>query len=319
MFLSAVTRPRCNDARTEWFDGKIGTLHFTQVVPAARSSLNRPAVTLQDNTRPQVPTCDQAVVEACKSNGWSMACGRDTFDTGCALLNVTVDLAPTWAGPRGLYKPKELDAAMQRVLDGMKGKAVAQDTRIPYNTLMKAVRARKAGVVTLRQRPGPKTVLPKMCEEDLVAWIGAKQQDGNPPDRQAVLVKATQLLRNVNPAQAAPTSGWYKRFRQRHPKLTRRMAQVFSHTRNYVDLAAVERLFETIILTLALLSMVNKTKEDRAAAAKLRASLRIKRGKDSKKLTLSKTALKWASFAATLGLMPLPDGQIRSTSEEVVV
>ncbi|ETV63570.1 hypothetical protein H257_19503, partial [Aphanomyces astaci] len=65
------------------------------------------------------------------------------------------------------------------------------------------------------------------------------------------------------------------------------------------------------ILTLVLLSMVDKTKEDRAAAAKLRASLRIKRGKDSKKLTLSKTAaLKWASFAATLGLMPLPDGQI---------
>ncbi|RHY77439.1 hypothetical protein DYB38_007342 [Aphanomyces astaci] len=184
---------------------------------------------------------------------------------------------------------------------------------------MKAVRARKAGVMTLRQRPGPKTVLPKTCEEDLVAWIGAMQQDGHPPDRQAVLVKATQLLRKVDPAQAALTSGWYKRFRQRHPKLTRRMAQVISHTRNYVDLAAVERLFETIILTLALLSMVNKTKEDRAAAAKLRASLRIKRGKDSKKLTLSKTALKWASFAATLGLMPLPDGQIRSTSEEVVV
>ncbi|KAF0711074.1 hypothetical protein AaE_012276 [Aphanomyces astaci] len=153
--------------------------------------------------------------------------------------------------PRGRYKSKELDAAIQRVLDGTKGKVVAQDTRIPYNTLMKAVRARKAGVMTLRQRPGPKTVLPKTCEEDLVAWIGAMQQDGHPPDRQAVLVKATQLLRKVDPSQAALTSGWYKRFRQRHPKLTRRMAQVISHARNYVDLAAVERLFETMSETIA--------------------------------------------------------------------
>ncbi|KAF0708091.1 hypothetical protein AaE_013351, partial [Aphanomyces astaci] len=47
MFLSAVARPRWDDAKSEWFDGKIGTWHFTQVVPAARSSRNRPAGTLE--------------------------------------------------------------------------------------------------------------------------------------------------------------------------------------------------------------------------------------------------------------------------------
>ncbi|RHY27254.1 hypothetical protein DYB32_007298 [Aphanomyces invadans] len=43
VFLSAVARPRWDDDKAEWFDGKIGTWHFTQVVSATRSSRNRPA------------------------------------------------------------------------------------------------------------------------------------------------------------------------------------------------------------------------------------------------------------------------------------
>ncbi|RHY81268.1 hypothetical protein DYB26_015597 [Aphanomyces astaci] len=38
MFLSAVARPRWDDNKEEWFDGKIGMWHFTETVPAQRRS-----------------------------------------------------------------------------------------------------------------------------------------------------------------------------------------------------------------------------------------------------------------------------------------
>ncbi|ETV64143.1 hypothetical protein H257_18925 [Aphanomyces astaci] len=45
MFLSAVARPRWDQAKGEWFDGKIGTWHFTEIVPAQRRSCRRDAGT----------------------------------------------------------------------------------------------------------------------------------------------------------------------------------------------------------------------------------------------------------------------------------
>ncbi|ETV69203.1 hypothetical protein H257_15032 [Aphanomyces astaci] len=45
MFLSAVARPRWDDNKEEWFDGKIGTWHFTETVPAQCRSSRRDAGT----------------------------------------------------------------------------------------------------------------------------------------------------------------------------------------------------------------------------------------------------------------------------------
>ncbi|RHY39373.1 hypothetical protein DYB30_002754 [Aphanomyces astaci] len=111
IFLSAVARPRWDQAKGEWFDGKIGTWHFTEVVPAQRRSCRRDAGTpamktvtvtrdtykamiidnvipairskwpsdetkrvkiQQDNARPHVPPSDAAIVAACKAMGWDM-------------------------------------------------------------------------------------------------------------------------------------------------------------------------------------------------------------------------------------------------------
>ncbi|ETV80633.1 hypothetical protein H257_06156 [Aphanomyces astaci] len=111
MFLSAVARPRWNYNTNEWFDGRIGTWHFTQTVPAQRSSRNRPSGTMvtvpctvtrdtyrdmlidnvipaikakwpndkaarillqQDNARPHVPLSDERVAAACASDGWAI-------------------------------------------------------------------------------------------------------------------------------------------------------------------------------------------------------------------------------------------------------
>ncbi|KAF0684476.1 Aste57867_23545 [Aphanomyces stellatus] len=53
MFLSAVARPRYLDDTGEWWDGKIGTWPFTEVTPAVRSSVNRPAGILSAVARPR--------------------------------------------------------------------------------------------------------------------------------------------------------------------------------------------------------------------------------------------------------------------------
>jgi hypothetical protein len=51
MFLCAVARPRWNTAANQWFDGKIGLWPFVEMVPAQRTSRNRPAGT------PVMKTC----------------------------------------------------------------------------------------------------------------------------------------------------------------------------------------------------------------------------------------------------------------------
>ncbi|KAF0749807.1 hypothetical protein AaE_006917, partial [Aphanomyces astaci] len=46
MFLAAVARPRYDEARGMYFDGKLGIWPFLEFAPAARNSRNRPAGTL---------------------------------------------------------------------------------------------------------------------------------------------------------------------------------------------------------------------------------------------------------------------------------
>ena len=46
MFLAAVARPRWDLHENKWFDGKIGIWPFTEVAPAQRRSVNRPAGTM---------------------------------------------------------------------------------------------------------------------------------------------------------------------------------------------------------------------------------------------------------------------------------
>ncbi|ETV79288.1 hypothetical protein H257_07341 [Aphanomyces astaci] len=110
---------------------------------------------------------------------------------------------------------------------------------------MKAVRETKAGTFKVPFRRGPKPCLPQSCETDLVAWIGAMQQDGYPVDRQDILVNANQLVRRLD-ASLAVGAGWFKRFRERHPQLKNRVAQVISHARNAVTMEGVNMLFDSM-------------------------------------------------------------------------
>lgn len=47
MFLTAVARPRFDNGRNKWFNGRIGLWPFVETRPALRDSKNRPKGTME--------------------------------------------------------------------------------------------------------------------------------------------------------------------------------------------------------------------------------------------------------------------------------
>ncbi|ETV80254.1 hypothetical protein H257_06595 [Aphanomyces astaci] len=99
MFLSAVARPRWDNSKEEWFDGRsrrscrrdagtpvVKTVNVTRptfkamlidnVIPTIRSKWpsgeSRAIKIQQDNARPHMPPSDVDIVAACKVEGWDM-------------------------------------------------------------------------------------------------------------------------------------------------------------------------------------------------------------------------------------------------------
>ncbi|KAG3087401.1 hypothetical protein PI125_g18659 [Phytophthora idaei] len=155
-------------------------------------------------------------------------------------------------GPRGRHSEEELTKALTRMREGDSYAHVARTSPIPLRTLFakaKAVRVSEEGdsmvqVVVKPTRRGPKPAL--------VEWIAAMQRVGLPQGRAGILRKANELYRLLGPyrtrgvGKSHLTSGWYYRFRDRHPLLTTRMAQPISRVCNTVTGHGVWILFGTM-------------------------------------------------------------------------
>ncbi|KAE8965711.1 hypothetical protein PR003_g29798 [Phytophthora rubi] len=96
----------------------------------------------------------------------------------------------------------------------------------------------------LRQRRGPKPLLPLDTDEAIQDWIIGRQIVRHPVGRADIMKKATEISELA--AGRAVTDGWYTKFRQRHPDLTDRSAQVLSKTRNTVDFDDARLLFSSL-------------------------------------------------------------------------
>ncbi|KAE8907865.1 hypothetical protein PF007_g15257 [Phytophthora fragariae] len=140
------------------------------------------------------------------------------------------------------YTQDRLTAAVERVLSGNPAARVAAEFQIPASTLRKWVSNAKKGIV--RQRRGPKPLLPLDTEEAIQDWIIGRQIVCHPVGRADIMKKAIEISELV--AGRAVTDGWYTRFRQRHPDLTDRSAQVLSRTRNTVDFDDARLLFSSL-------------------------------------------------------------------------
>ncbi|RAW19823.1 hypothetical protein PC110_g23735, partial [Phytophthora cactorum] len=96
--------------------------------------------------------------------------------------------------------------------------------------------------------------MPAELEQDLVEWIAAMQRCGMPVERKYIIAKASTMLA-VAAGRSMPTcttpmriltSGWYRRFLQRHPSLSNRIAQCIARVRNTVDGEGTSILFNTL-------------------------------------------------------------------------
>ncbi|RHY79136.1 hypothetical protein DYB26_009882 [Aphanomyces astaci] len=228
---------------------------------------------------------------------------------------VDCDLAPfsERVSELNLYTQEELEFALNEVHQGRRGTDVARDTGISYETIMRKVRLLKAGKDLTPKRRGPKPLFLDSFEQDMVAWISAMQQEGMPATRFVVLLKANKLLRRLDPLRTV-TGSWYRRFMNRHPELTTRVAQVISNARKSVDEVGLKRLFDSmeeairvhgltaermfnmdetsfasrhkskdVVALKELMHEIDQTKKERDAAAKKTKEMRAIRAKKKKK------------------------------------
>ncbi|KAG3016920.1 hypothetical protein PC119_g11202 [Phytophthora cactorum] len=152
------------------------------------------------------------------------------------------------------YTQVDVDLALARVAAGEKKAAVARTFAVPLRTLFRLVKRASGDRLSGPLRPGPKTVMPAELEQDLVEWIAAMQRCGMPVERKYIIAKASTMLA-VAAGRSMPTcttpmriltSGWYRRFLQRHPSLSNRIAQCIARVRNTVDGEGTSILFNTL-------------------------------------------------------------------------
>ncbi|KAG6584677.1 uncharacterized protein IUM83_08071 [Phytophthora cinnamomi] len=152
------------------------------------------------------------------------------------------------------YNQEDVDLALARVAAGEKKAAVVKTSLVPLRTLFRLVKRAADGGSTVPSRPGPKPDMPAELERDLAEWIAAMQRCGMPVGRRDIIAKARAILAvatgRVMPTRATPTriltGDWYRRFLQRHPFLSNRIAQCVARVRNAVDEDGVTTLFYTL-------------------------------------------------------------------------
>ncbi|RQM21528.1 hypothetical protein B5M09_013496 [Aphanomyces astaci] len=98
-----------------------------------------------------------------------------------------------------------------------------------------------------RQKRGPKQLLPPGIEEDIVEWIAAMQRRGWPVDRAAVIHKACQVLSLHAGIPRSVSRGWYQKFCTRNPRISERLAQRLSKSRNKVDKEDIKNAVKTYL------------------------------------------------------------------------
>lgn len=66
------------------------------------------------------------------------------------------------------------------------------------------------------QRPGPKPIIAKKLEDDIEAWIAARQAVGHPPTCYEITVKANKISTRLYNTDLS--RHWPRRFLERHPR-----------------------------------------------------------------------------------------------------
>ncbi|KAG6618686.1 uncharacterized protein IUM83_01598 [Phytophthora cinnamomi] len=122
---------------------------------------------------------------------------------------------------RKQYSDADLARAVERVVGGgERAVVVSPELNVPYRTLLKYAARRRRGESLVTKRRGPKPALSADGERQLLRWMRELQAAGLPVRRRELLLKANEVLRSLSGPDAEISSGWYTRFRSRHPEVS---------------------------------------------------------------------------------------------------
>ncbi|KAF0752377.1 hypothetical protein AaE_006061 [Aphanomyces astaci] len=135
--------------------------------------------------------------------------------------------------PKTTYSVTDMASAVKDVLKKADTSLnIAKRYGIPTRTLRAHVKqAKNVGDSAVPpKRMGPRPTLPMSIEHDLVTWIADMERDGRAVGQTQILNKANAILARIQGKSASLTKGWFYRFMNRHPVLSRKQVRVGTAT-----------------------------------------------------------------------------------------
>ena len=146
----------------------------------------------------------------------------------------------------GLWTQESLDQAVAAVERGTSVRRAAEMFGVPRST----VHDHASGKVEQFAKQGPKPYLTTEEEEELASFLVRCARIGYPHTRQQVIGIVQNVVNSKN-MDVVITSGWWERFRQRHPYLTLRTAVPLSYVRAMAsDSDSIDRYYDLLEETL---------------------------------------------------------------------
>ena len=144
----------------------------------------------------------------------------------------------------------QIQECVVRVSAGESIIGVSRSSGIGLTCLKKYWKLAKEGEPIVKQMRGRKPILTTEAENDVAEWVVGMQRSGYPVYRTQILLKANEIINITKGRSASAHSvgmGWYRRFLERHPMLTTRMAQKITLVHNNVNVGDLRQLFHTMV------------------------------------------------------------------------
>eukprot|EP00644_Phytophthora_capsici_P002028 jgi/Phyca11/129417/e_gw1.84.42.1 len=142
------------------------------------------------------------------------------------------------------YTTELKNEVVARVRGGETVEEVSASSGVPESRIREWRTKVKQGKSLESARPGKKTILRAEAEQHIYDWVVGRQLVGYPVDRAGILRKANEISLLV--CGKSVSDGWYRRFLERNPSLTPRIAQALSLKRNCVVKEDLTTLFNTL-------------------------------------------------------------------------
>lgn len=148
--------------------------------------------------------------------------------------------------PRKDYTKEQILEAINAVTGGLPVATAAKQFGIPRTTLL----SKTSGKIPVDCRMGPSTILTSQEETLLVQWILSLAKVHQPVTKEQLLDSVQLILlqqKRANPfTDGRPGRKWFESFLKRHPKITQRVSQNLTPSRENVTEEQIRQWFDEV-------------------------------------------------------------------------